>query len=200
MHQQDIGQFADIPPGADIFPERPERLAVTGQPVAEIRRDIRVWPANRRADAAGGIVQRAIKEVIGSHVMVMQAPRHIAAIAGDIDVFGLVGKLQGIDRQVGFQEPAMRLRLDHRQLDLFRGQAQVHPRGHRAKVQPLGPTENQLAQNLLHPGGAGLGIGAQNDVVIAERKVVPDRAIHVVIMNFACLYRHLTILAVECDQ
>ena len=32
MDQQQIGQVADRPPAADVFPERPERIAVVVQP------------------------------------------------------------------------------------------------------------------------------------------------------------------------
>ena len=62
-----------------------------------------------------------------------------------------------------------------------------------------GPLEQQLSQDLLDPGGAGLRIGGDDDVVIAEQEIVPDRRVEVVIVEFARLDRR-TDEALDHDQ
>ena len=49
--------------------------------------------------------------------------------------------------------------------------------------------EDQLADDLLGPGGAGLGVGGDDDVVVAEDEVVPDRRVEVVVVQLARLAR-----------
>ena len=51
---------------------------------------------------------------------------------------------------------------------------QIEPGRMFGDLEPLGAVEDQLADDLLHPGGAGLAVGGDDDVVVAEREVVPD--------------------------
>jgi hypothetical protein len=47
----------------------------------------------------------------------------------------------------------------------------------------------KLAYDLLHPGGAGLAVGGDDDVVVAELQVVPDGGVEMVIVHLAPLLR-----------
>lgn len=47
----------------------------------------------------------------------------------------------------------------------------------------------QLCYDLLHPSRARLGIRRDDDVIIAERKAVPDRRILMVVIDLAGLHR-----------
>ena len=49
--------------------------------------------------------------------------------------------------------------------------------------------EEELGDDLLHPGGAGLGVGGDDDVVVAEREVVPDGGVEMVVVELAGLLR-----------
>lgn len=53
----------------------------------------------------------------------------------------------------------------------------------------LGAVEDQLADDLLRPGGAGFGIGRNDDIVIAELEIVPDGGIDMMVMEFPRLSR-----------
>jgi hypothetical protein len=59
----------------------------------------------------------------------------------------------------------MRLRLDGRQFHLPGRHPQVEPGRDLGDVDPLGAVEDELADDLLGPGRAGLGIGGDDDVV-----------------------------------
>src|SRR3546814_7243135 len=49
--------------------------------------------------------------------------------------------------------------------------------------------EDQLPDDLLDPGRARLGVGCDDNVVVAEPEVVPDRRIEVMIVEFPGLLR-----------
>ena len=83
----------------------------------------------------------------------------------------------------------MGLRLDHRQLRGLRGDAEVEPRGHRRHLEVRVRAEQHLRDDLLHPGGAGLLVGRDDDVVGAKPEIVPDRRIEVMIVQLSGLAR-----------
>jgi hypothetical protein len=70
---------------------------------------------------------------------------------------------------------------------LGRHDAQVYPGAEGRHVDALGTAEDQLADDLLGPGRAGLGPGRDDDVVVAEVESVPAGGIHVVVVDLAGL-------------
>ena len=57
-----------------------------------------------------------------------------------------------------------------------------------AKRRPLGAVENELAEDLLRPGGAGLSVGRDDDIVRPELEIVPT----VDFMWWLCISRVFT--------
>ena len=104
---------------------------------------------------------------------------------------------------MGLDEAAVGLRLERRELHLLRRHAQIEPGRQLGDGDILRAVEQELAHDLLHPGGAGLGIGGDDDVAVAELKVVPDGGIEMVVVQLARLVRlidrgvrhHITFLA-----
>jgi hypothetical protein len=79
------------------------------------------------------------------------------------------------------------LRLEGGELDLPGRHPQVDP-GRNLRHGHVGRTaEDELAHDLLDPGRAGLGVGADDDVVGAEGEAVPDGGIEVVVVDVAGL-------------
>src|SRR5215469_4820792 len=77
-------------------------------------------------------------------------------------------------------EAAMGLRLER--LHYVRGiqrKDAVEPGRDVIQGNALGPSKNKLADDLLHPRSAGLLPCGDDDVVIAKRKSVPSRRIHI---------------------
>ena len=70
----------------------------------------------------------------------------------------------------------------------FRGNAQVEPGREFADRGMVFALEDELRDDLLHPGGAGLAVGGNDDVVIAEGEVVPDRRIEMMVVQLARLH------------
>ena len=131
VHEQHVRQMPDVPPRADVLPERPERMAVLVEPVVVVLSG--PTPDGRQdrvADPAGRVVQRAVPRRVGVGVVVPHAPQHVAAVAGDVDVLGLRREHERVDRQVGLQEAPVGLRRDRRQLHLARRHPQVDPGRH----------------------------------------------------------------------
>ena len=110
--------------------------------------------------------------------------RGIAAIASDMDVFGLVGHIERIRRQVGFHEPPVWLSVQGGER-LGRQGPQLDPGREGGDVEVFGPVENELGDDLLHPGGAGFHIGGDDDVIGAEGEGVPDGGGHEVAVEGA---------------
>jgi hypothetical protein len=47
--------------------------------------------------------------------------------------------------------------------------------------------KDELRDDLLHPGGSRLGVGSNDDVIISELQIVPDRGIEVMAVHFPLL-------------
>jgi len=185
MHEQAIGQVPVLPPGAHIFPERPERMTVPVHPVAPIVADVGGRRRDRRADPARRIIEQVVPELIGIRMVIVHTPDHIPAVARDIDVFRFGRINQRIERQMRLDESAVRLRREHGQFDVLGRYAQVQPGRHLRDLQTRIAVENQLCDDLLHPGRAGFCIGRDDDVVVPKGKIVPDRRIEMMIMQFS---------------
>jgi hypothetical protein len=81
------------------------------------------------------------------------------------------------------------LRFHGRQLHLLGRDAKVEPWRQLGDVHVLSAIVQQLSDDLLRPGRPGLGIGANDDVVVPELEIIPDCGNHMVIMNLAGLRR-----------
>src|ERR687898_2645579 len=153
----------------------PTTLAST----AGYRREATRWALN---DAPGRVVERLVPHPVRVSVVVVHAPHHVAAVAAYVDVLRLGREDQCIQGEVRLQEPTVRLRLYHRQLYFLRRDAEVQPRGHLRYLDLGVRTEQQLRDDLLHPGRAGLGVGRDDAVVVAEAEIVPDHRVEVVVV------------------
>jgi hypothetical protein len=122
-------------------------------------------------------------------VVIVQAEDHVAAVAADMDVFRAWREPERVKRQMGLNEAAMRLPLDGGQLHLLRRHAEIEPGRELGDRNVLGAIEHELGHDLLRPGGARLGVGADDDVVVAELEVVPDGRVEMVIVQLALLLR-----------
>src|SRR4051812_10419636 len=49
------------------------------------------------------------------------------------------------------------------------------------------PAEYQLRHDLLHPGSARLGIGGNDNIIVAKAEIVPDGGVEMMILEFALL-------------
>src|SRR5918994_2138382 len=150
---------------------------------AGCRREAARWAARR----AGRVVERLVPYLVRVSVVVLHAPHHVAAVAAYVDVLRLGREDQGIEGEVRLQEPTVRLCLHHRQLYFLRRDAEVQPRGHLRYLDLGVRTEQQLRDDLLHPGRAGLGVGRDDAVVVAEAEIVPDRRVEVVVVQLSGL-------------
>ena len=90
---------------------------------------------------------------------------------------------------MGLHEAAMGLRLDAGQLDLVGWDAEIEPGRHIGHRQAFFAIEQQLADNLLHPGGTGLGVGGDDDVIVAKWKIIPDGGIEMVAFHLSGFFR-----------
>ena len=97
------------------------------------------------------------------------APQHVTRIAANENILDLWRKDQGINRQMTLHEPAVGLGLNRGQLNLPRRNAPVDPRAEDGGLHAFRAIKDQLADDLLHPGCAGFGIGGNHDVIVANR-------------------------------
>lgn len=114
MQQHHIGQVVERPPATDMIPERPQGMSVLRHPVVVILPHRGRRALEGRADAAGRVVERIVKELVAIEVVVIEAPHHIAPIAADIEVFRPRREDQRVDRQMRLHEAPMGLRLQRR--------------------------------------------------------------------------------------
>jgi hypothetical protein len=83
---------------------------------------------------------------------------------------------------VRLEKASVGLRLHHRQLDLLRASAEIDPGGDLGHLEVGIRTEEHLGYDLLGPGGTGLGVAGDDDVVVAKAEVVPAGRIEVVVV------------------
>ena len=65
VDEQDVGEVAESPPGADVLPEGPERVSVAVHPVAEVLPDVGGGRLDGRPDATRGVVECVVPELVG---------------------------------------------------------------------------------------------------------------------------------------
>ena len=187
--KQHVRQRADRPPGPHVLPERPERMAVP-------RRASRgsIARMSTGGGSIGGPTRPGVSFSASYQValalawwlyMLQTTSRPSRA---DVEVLRLRREDERVDRQVRLEEPPVRLRLDAPAASppsaarADRATA-TSPRPSRSAV----AVEQQLRDDLLHPGRARLGVGRDDDVVVAESKIVPDRRVEVVVVELARL-------------
>src|SRR5580700_4994619 len=90
---------------------------------------------------------------------------------------------------MSFHKATVLLRLDSWKLDFFWRKPEVDPRRHLRRILLGLSSEEQLRDNLLHPGCAGLGIGRNDNVVVPKLKIVPNSGIDVLVMHLSGLLR-----------
>ena len=106
--------------------------------------------------------------------MVIGAPEHIATIAADIDVFQLRAERCRLKGQMGLQDPAVRLGVEHGDHRLQRHlETDINPRRNAVRRHTLFAASDQLVDHLLGKGGAGLGPGRYDHIIVAQSQVVP---------------------------
>src|ERR1019366_6630624 len=109
-------------------------------------------------------------------MVIVEAPRGISPIPGNIDVIGARREHQCIERKVSLQEAAMGLGLEFLHYLIYRPHLHVDPRRVVAGgYDALDTGKNQLPDYLLGPGGSRLGVGVNYDVAVAEPELVPAR-------------------------
>src|ERR1700733_14926900 len=85
------------------------------------------------------------------------------------------------------QKAAVLLFINHGQLHLLRGNPKMEPRSHFRERECWIAAEKQLRDDLLHPSGAGLGVGGNHNVVITKLEIVPNGGVEVMAVKLASL-------------
>src|SRR5262245_3146092 len=88
---------------------------------------------------------------------------------------------------MGFDKAAVRLMFEACD-GVCRREAKIDPRRKLGNLDGLRSFENQLSDDLLNPGGAGLAVGGDDDIAFAKLEVIPYRRVHVMVVDFAALY------------
>ena len=116
----------------------------------------------------------------------MHAPHHIPAVPSDEDVFCTWTVDYRVEWRVCLDESPMRLCFEKSEGLLVCCDTHVQPWKDIEGTDFVGAGEDQPRDNLLHPGCAGCGPGADDDVVVSELEVVPDPGVEVVILDLVC--------------
>jgi hypothetical protein len=185
MYNEHIRQFPHPIPPTNRLPnrQRHNRLVIfVLENVQKIPPRIRIWSVKRTPHTPRRLVDQLIEHWRSVEHMVMQAPNRISAIPRHKNIFRLRAEDEVLERRVGFDEAAVFLRFELREGRFEGGQAHVDPRGSRVEMWDwvVNVEEDELGDDLLHPGGAGFAPAGDNDVVRAEREVVPARCVHMV--------------------
>src|SRR5918997_1185407 len=105
VHEHDVREVAHFPPGAHVLPERPEGVAVALHPLAEVPMDIRGGRLYGWSYAPRAVVECVVPELVGSGVVVVHAPHDVAPVASEVEVLRLGREDEGVNREVGLEEP-----------------------------------------------------------------------------------------------
>ena len=167
-----VCQGAHSPPGPYVFPIGKGWKSVAFKPAEKEVTRLASGPFDRRADAARRGVENPEIVVAGVGKMIEQAPRHIAAIARDIHIFGLGREYQRINGQVCFEKSAMALGFRYPGPERAHG-AGLYPERQVADRQSFRALGQELGNNLLDPGCPRFRIGGNDNVVVAEPDQVP---------------------------
>ena len=187
MDQIDIRQVAVIPPALDEMQVRPERVAVAFpgkialvDPVVPERVKIGIQRRKRLADEPGGVVERIDERLGVVRGVIPQRHENVADVAADHDVLHLRMIGQSIEGSVGFHEAPVRLRLQIGDHFFQRHDAHVDPGGNVVEgLRGRLILKDQQGDDALHPGGAALHRGTDEDVVVANPDAVPAGTVEV---------------------
>lgn len=99
---------------------------------------------------------------------------------------------------MGFDEAAMGLRFERWKLHVLGWKPKIDPWGQLRHVDTSLTVEDQLCEDLLNPGRSGLRIGGDDDVIIPEVKIVPQRGIEMIVVKLARLVRPSEFFIFRC--
>ena len=119
--------------------------------------------------------------------VIMQAPERVSAVAGDEDVFGLWAEYDVLKLRMRLKEAAVFLRLEHLFSRPFWYRSKVKPRRCHVDRCFFITEEDELGDDLLRPSRSRFTPACNDDVVGAEREIVPSGRVHVVVCEFAGL-------------
>ena len=108
----------------------------------------------------------------------------IPYVSSHNDVFHLRKIRQAIEREVGLDEAAMCLRFDELNPFPARRRAEIDPWREIPNQARLQILKDQVHDDRLHPGGARLHRGGNDDIVIARDVIVPAGAIQMMILVY----------------
>ena len=104
--------------------------------------------------------------------------RHVQRVSDHHDVRRPAVEHDAVQRRVGLDHPASRLRLEPGEQRLLRLGEPVHPRRQLTQWRrQVGGAEQERQADLLHPGRSALGTGADHDVALAEGEPLPPVAV-----------------------
>ena len=83
----------------------------------------------------------------------------------------------------------MLLGFNHRKFNFLRRNSQIHPWRDICDLKRWIAREQKLRKNLLHPSRARFRVRSNDDVIVSELEIVPDRRIKMVVVQLAGLYR-----------
>src|SRR5215216_2717399 len=153
-----------------MAPERPVRIGIAIEPIEEGEPDVRIRVGDRRLVGIERIdaVEHFLRKTA---VVVVPAPVAVATVPADEDVLCPWRVDERLDRQMRLEVPTVRLRGSS--LESIRDHSEIRPWRAVHSIKVGLSRKDQLADNLLHPGRAGLRPGRNNNVVVPEVEAVP---------------------------
>ena len=156
VHKEQVGQVSRRVPAANRLPERQcdRVLLVICEDVKEVLSGIRWWFQQSRSHTPGSVVHQLIEQRRGMVHMIVQAPERISAVARYEDILCFRAEDEVLEWQVRFDEAAVLLRFQHADYGFQRNGAEVEPGRCRVDGSFFGALEDELRDDLLHPGCA----------------------------------------------
>ena len=181
VHEEDVRQVPEPPPGGgviEIARMRPA-LALPGEPAAADPERPESWMSSgqrgigARAGAAGR--RRVFVGELG--IVVPERHEDVARVTDHDDVAHLGVEGQRVERHVALDEAPVRLRFERRERGVEIVVLPVEPGRDRRDGRPWRVRKDDLAQDVLHPGGSRLVGGRDDDVAGARPIAVPVAAV-----------------------
>jgi hypothetical protein len=128
--------------------------------------------------------------------VIVQTPDCISAITGDVYILRFRAEDKILERRMGLEETAVLLRFKQSDVGFMGNRSEVQPRRCHVDRRFFFSEEDELGDDLLRPGCSGLVPACDDDVVGAEREVIPSCRVHVVVLEFGGF--HGPLLIVHC--